>query len=65
MHVHDVFCDFSEKINKMERMDIDPTSDLEHSVNADDLEWVVYTRGETEEPFESWLQRNMPTTVCK
>lgn len=45
-------------------MDMDPASDG-GTVNPDDLEWVVYTKGESEEPFESWLQRNLPTAISK
>ena len=47
----------------MEPMDTEYNFD--NAVNPDDLEWKVFTKGETEEPFRSWLQHNMPSDVNK
>lgn len=44
----------------MDSEDIDP-----YSVSADDLEWLVYTKGVTEEPLEEWLKKTMPSSVTR
>lgn len=43
---------------KMESVDFDPHA-------ADDFEWIVYTKGETEEPLEEWLNRTRPSLVSR
>jgi hypothetical protein len=47
----------------MEPMDTENND--EQNIDPDDLEWKVFTKGETGEPFHSWLQCNMPSIVSK
>lgn len=35
------------------------------SVDSDDLEWIVFEKGKTSEPFQEWLQKNLPSNTEK
>jgi len=35
------------------------------NVDNDELEWIIYEKGKSSEPFDDWLHNNLPSTVEK